>query len=97
MALTGALRILRHLGYALPYWTLRADSNPPCELPHIFLTALARSAQCTGVYACCLDALVRSGVVTIMTSMLPAISISRGARDTPPLDLARYTQILNPV
>ena len=33
---------------------------------------------------------VRSGVVTI--GMLAAISRSRGARDTPPLDLARYTQ-----
>ena len=70
MAFTGALRILRHLGYALPYWTLRADSKAPCELAHIYLTALACSAQWTGVYACFLDALVRNGIVTIMTIML---------------------------
>ena len=70
MALTGERRTLRQLGQALPYWTLRADSNAPCELPNIFLTALARSAQWTGVYACFLDAIVRNGIVTIMAIML---------------------------
>ena len=79
MALTGVLRALRQPGHAPPYWTLRACSNAPCELPHIILTALVRSAQWTGVYASCLDELGRSGVVTIMISMLAAISISRCA------------------
>ena len=51
MALTGALRILRLPGHALPYWTLRADLNAPCELSHISLIALACSAQWTGIYA----------------------------------------------
>ena len=73
MALTGARRILRQPGHALPYWTLRATSNDPCELSHISLTALARSAQWTGVYARGLDALVRNGVVTIMTGMMAAM------------------------
>jgi hypothetical protein len=58
---------------------LRFDLNAPCVLAHTSLTALARSVQWTGFYACCLDALGRSGVVTIMTSMLAAISISRCA------------------
>ena len=73
MAWTGALRILRQLGYALPYWTLRARSNGPCALSHISLTALARSAQWTGVYARGLDALVRIGTVTVMTGMMAAM------------------------
>ena len=51
MAWTGARRILLQPGHALPYWTLRADSNDPCELSHISLTALACSAQWTGIYA----------------------------------------------
>ena len=62
-----------NLDHALPYWTLRATSNDPCELSHISLTALARSAQRTGVYARGLDALVRNGVVTIMTGMMAAM------------------------
>ena len=37
---------------------LRFDLNPPRELAHIILTALARSAQCTEFYACILDALL---------------------------------------
>ena len=73
MLVTGALRALWQPGHAPPYWTLRACSNAPCELPHIFLTALARSAQRTGVYARGLDALVRNGVVTIMTGMMAAM------------------------
>ena len=62
-----------NLDHALPYWTLRATSNDPCELSHISLTALSRSAQRTGVYARGLDALVRNGVVTIMTGMMAAM------------------------
>ena len=50
-----------HLEMLEPYWTLRAISNDPCELSHISLTALARSAQWAGVYARGLDALVRNG------------------------------------
>ena len=73
MAWTGARRILRQPGHALPYWTWLAPSNAPCELPHISLTALARSAQWTGFYALCLDALARSGAVTIVTSITTAM------------------------
>ena len=75
MALTGVRRTLRQPGHALPCSTLRALSNAPCELPHIFLTALARSAQWTGVCASGLDALVRNGVVTIMTGMVAAMRV----------------------
>jgi hypothetical protein len=44
---------------------LRFDLNPPRELPKTFLTALARSAQCTGFYAWILDALSRARTRTI--------------------------------
>ena len=37
---------------------------------YISLTALACSAQWTGVYACGLDALARNGTLTILTGML---------------------------
>ena len=95
MAFTGALRILRHRGYALPYWTLRADSNEPCELAHIYLTALACSAQWTGVYGSCLDALVRSGRDhRITTGMLIAMCVR--THDLPLMTVC-YAQILNPV
>ena len=70
MLVTGALRALRQPGHAFPYWTFRACSNAPSELSHIFLTALARSAQWTGVYADGLDALVHNFAVTVMTGML---------------------------
>jgi hypothetical protein len=46
---------------------LRFDLNPPRELAHIILTALARSAQCTEFYACILDALSRGGAMTVPT------------------------------
>ena len=57
----------------MPYRTLRAPTNAPCELPHISLTALARSAQWTGFYALCLDALARSGALTIFPGMTTAM------------------------
>jgi hypothetical protein len=44
---------------------LRFDLNPPRELPNTFLTALARSAQCTGFYAWIVDALSRARALTI--------------------------------
>jgi hypothetical protein len=44
---------------------LRFDLNPPRELANTFLTALARSAQCTGFYAWILDALSRARALTI--------------------------------
>ena len=66
-----------NLDHALPYWTLRATSNDPCELSHISLTALARSAQCSGFYAWILDALLRGGAMTILTVMLAQSTISR--------------------
>jgi hypothetical protein len=49
---------------------LRFDLNPPRELAHTLLTALARSALCTGFYACILDALLRGGAMTIFPIML---------------------------
>ena len=66
----------------MPYWILRAPSNAPCELPHIFLTALSRSAQWTGVFARDLDALVHNGAVTVMTGMLAAMRNLAGARSS---------------
>ena len=53
----------------MPYPILRATSNEPCQLSHISLTALARSAQWTGVYARGLDAIVRSGVTIMLIAM----------------------------
>ena len=44
---------------------LRFDLNPPRELANTFLTALARSAQCTGFYEWILDALSRARALTI--------------------------------
>ena len=53
--------------------TLRFDLNALRVLAHTSLTALARSAQWSGIYAWHLDALVRIGTVTVMTSMLAAM------------------------
>jgi hypothetical protein len=44
---------------------LRFESNPLRVTPHISLTALARSAQRTGFYACIVDALLRGSVMTM--------------------------------
>ena len=52
---------------------LRFDLNPLRELAHILLTALARSAQCTGFYAWSLDARLRDGALTILTGMTTAM------------------------
>ena len=49
---------------------LRFGLNEPCETAHISLTALARTAQWTGVYARGLDALARNGALTVLTGML---------------------------
>ena len=57
----------------MPYRTLRARTNAVCEASHIYLTAIARFAQWTGVYALCLDALARSGALTILTGMTTAM------------------------
>ena len=46
---------------------LRFDLNSPRELPHIFLTALARVAQWAGFYARRLVALVLNDAFTILT------------------------------
>ena len=97
MLVTGALRALRQPGHAPPYWTLRACSNAPCEIPHIFLTALARFAQWTGFYYARVNALAHSGALTILTGMTTAMCISPGASTPAARDLVRYTQILNPV
>ena len=47
---------------------LRFDLNALRVLAHTFLTALARSAQWSGIYAWHLDALVRIGALTILSS-----------------------------
>ena len=59
------------------YWIAHAHASYPRELAHISLTALARSAQCTGFYAWILDALLRGGAMTILTVMLARSTISR--------------------
>ena len=72
---------------------LRFGLKEPCETAHIYLTALARVAQCTGVYARGLVALMRSGALTIISGMTTAMRdlAVRAADD------ACYTQIINPV
>ena len=60
----------------LLYWIARAHTSHPRELAHISLTALARSAQCTGFYAWLLDALLRGGAMAILTVMLARSTIS---------------------
>ena len=69
--------------------TARACTNPPRELPHIFLTALARVAQRAGFYARCLDPLMRNGVLTILASM----AFSMCVRTRSPACIVCYTQI----
>ena len=69
---------------------LRVRTHAPCELSHVSLTALVRSAQRTGFYACILDALSRGSVMTIPTIMLCTTTISRCA----PTASVRYTQNL---
>ena len=70
---TGGIDAYSEAGHTIFDMALRFDSNGPCELSHISLTAHARSAQWTGVYAHCLDALARSGAVTIVTSITTAM------------------------
>ena len=48
------------------YWTLHVGLNEPFELEHISMTALARSAQWTGVFAFIFDALLLGGRLTIL-------------------------------
>ena len=68
-------------------------TNPPRELPHIFLTALARSVRWTGVYEPRLDAIARDGTSTIhrLHGLLRGDLAVRAADD------ARYAQISSPV
>ena len=60
--------------------TLRFDLNALRVLAHCSLTALARSAQWSGIYAWHLDALVRIGALTILTGMAQVCAISRMQR-----------------
>ena len=48
---------------------LRFGLAAPCEPAHISLTALARVAQWTGVYALVLVALALTGILAILSSM----------------------------
>ena len=66
MQVTSTRGILCGWDKALPYWTLRVGLNEPCELEHISMTALARSAQWTGVFAFIFDALLLGGRLTIL-------------------------------
>ena len=59
--------------HALLYWTLRADTNAPCEIPHILLTGFARVAHWTGVFALVLVALSLAEALTILTGMPTAM------------------------
>ena len=81
---------MRHWQHSL-CMTLRFGLNPPCEPAHIFLTALACSAQWTGIYTVCLDALLLSGCSTGMVIMCAAIAFHCDL----PVDYVCYTQILN--
>ena len=72
---------------------LRFGLNPPCEPAHFSLTALACSAQWTGIYTVSLDVLLLFGCSTGMVIMCAAIAISRACS----VDYVCYTQILNPV
>ena len=80
MALTGALAL--RIGYMTTFFgsTARAPTNPPRELPHIFLTALARFARWAGVYEHGRVALVRNVAVTILASMAFDATLSRTRR-----------------
>ena len=49
------------------------DSNQLSEIPHVSLTALARSAQRTGFYVHRVDALALGGALTILTGMTTTI------------------------
>ena len=53
---------------------LRFDLNQARVRAHTLLTALARSAQCTGFYAWILDALSRARALTISKSMLHVVA-----------------------
>ena len=83
------------IGYRTTFFgsTARAPTNPPRELPHIFLTALARSVRWTGVYEPRLDAIARDGTSTIhrLHGLLRGDLAVRAADD------ARYAQIASPV
>ena len=61
-----------------------ATTNPPIELPHTLLTALARVARWTGFYARGLDALARGGASTTIASMAFDRAISRYAPPVTP-------------
>ena len=69
MALTGASALRARTGQQFFDRTARARTNPPRELPHIFLIALARFARWAGVYERGRVALVRNRAVTILASM----------------------------
>ena len=76
LSCTGLDRCFAHTRqpcHALPYWTLRADTNAPCEIPHIMLTGFARVAHWTDFFARCFDALTLFGASTIMTGMTAAM------------------------
>ena len=54
-------------------------SNSPREYEHIYMTALIRSAQWTGVFAFIVDALSREGCLTILNGIDGVHVRSRGA------------------
>ena len=65
MLRTRALTHTGEDGHTIFEMDLRFESNPLRVTPHISLTALARSAQCTGFYAWILDALSHARALTI--------------------------------
>ena len=58
---------------------LRFDSHEPRQLTHILLTALARVAQWTGIYALVLVALALIGFSSILPGSRTAMAISRAS------------------
>ena len=66
MRVTSPARNTLPMDNAFLYWTLRVGLNEPFELEHISMTALARSAQWTGVFAFIFDALLLGGRLTIL-------------------------------
>ena len=87
--------IVATIGYRTTFFgsTARAPTNPPRELPHIFLSALARSVRWTGVYEPRLDAIARDGTSTIHRLH----GLLRGDLGVRAADDARYAQISSPV
>ena len=70
---TGGIDAYNEARHKIFDMALRFDLNQARVRAHTLLTALARSAQCTGVYAWSIDACLRDGALTILTGMTTAM------------------------